>query len=49
MGIRWATILAIAFCAIDFAGIAHLFIPKKGLVSRKKYGTSSVLGCLLPQ
>lgn len=23
--IRWATILAIAFCAIDFAGLAHLF------------------------
>ncbi len=24
-GIRWATILALAFCAIDFAGIARLF------------------------
>jgi hypothetical protein len=23
-GIRWATILALAFCAIDFAGLAHL-------------------------
>lgn len=23
--LRWATILAIAFCAIDFAGLAHLF------------------------
>jgi hypothetical protein len=30
MGIRWATILAIAFCAIDFAGIARLFTPQKG-------------------
>jgi hypothetical protein len=24
-GIGWATILALAFCAIDFAGIAHMF------------------------
>lgn len=29
-GIYWATILAIAFCAIDFAGIARLFTPEKG-------------------
>jgi hypothetical protein len=28
--IRWATILAIAFCAIDFAGIARLFTPQQG-------------------
>jgi uncharacterized membrane protein len=27
--LRWATILAIAFCAIDFAGIARLFTPQK--------------------
>jgi hypothetical protein len=26
-GVRWATILAFAFCAIDFAGIARLFTP----------------------
>jgi hypothetical protein len=26
-GIKWATILAIAFCCIDFAGIARLFTP----------------------
>lgn len=26
-GIRWATILAVAFCGIDFAGIARLFLP----------------------
>jgi len=25
MHIRWATILAVAFCAIDFAGLAYLF------------------------
>ena len=29
-GIRWATILAIAFCGIDFAGIARLFTPPQG-------------------
>lgn len=29
-GMRWATILAFAFCAIDFAGIARLFTPERG-------------------
>jgi hypothetical protein len=29
VGIRWATILAIAFCGMDFAGIARLFTPEK--------------------
>ncbi len=29
-GMRWATILAIAFCGIDFAGIARLFTPEQG-------------------
>ncbi|HSL44913.1 MAG TPA: hypothetical protein VK897_15870 [Anaerolineales bacterium] len=29
-GIRWATLLAIAFCAIDFAGIARIFTPEQG-------------------
>jgi hypothetical protein len=28
--IKWATILAIAFCGIDFAGIARIFTPEKG-------------------
>lgn len=28
--VRWATILAIAFCGIDFAGIARLFTPQQG-------------------
>jgi hypothetical protein len=27
-GVRWATILALAFCGIDFAGIARLFTPE---------------------
>jgi hypothetical protein len=29
-GVRWATILSIAFCGIDFAGIARLFTPEQG-------------------
>lgn len=29
-GIRWATLLAIAFCGIDFAGIARVFTPEQG-------------------
>ncbi len=30
LGIPWATILALAFCGIDFAGIARLFSPDAG-------------------
>lgn len=30
VGVEWATILAIAFCGIDFAGIARLFTPEQG-------------------
>jgi hypothetical protein len=30
MGVGWSTILAIAFCGIDFAGIARLFTPEAG-------------------
>jgi hypothetical protein len=29
-GILWSTILAIAFCGIDFAGIARIFTPEQG-------------------
>ncbi len=29
-GLAWSTILAIAFCGIDFAGIARLFTPEQG-------------------
>ena len=29
-GIHWAAILAVAFCAIDFAGLARLFTPEVG-------------------
>jgi hypothetical protein len=27
---RWASVLAFAFCGIDFAGIARIFTPEKG-------------------
>ncbi len=30
LGVRWATILSVAFCGIDFAGIARLFTPEQG-------------------
>jgi hypothetical protein len=30
LGIRWAMILSLAFCGMDFAGIARLFTPEKG-------------------
>jgi hypothetical protein len=30
VGVHWATILAIAFCSIDFAGVARLFTPEQG-------------------
>jgi len=29
-GMRWASILAIAFCGMDFAGIARIFTPQQG-------------------
>ena len=28
-GMRWASILAVAFCGIDFAGIARIFTPEQ--------------------
>jgi hypothetical protein len=36
IGIPWSTILAIAFCGIDFAGIARLFTPEQGLDEPKE-------------
>lgn len=35
-GVRWATILALAFCGIDFAGIARLFTPEQELEEPKE-------------
>jgi len=36
LGMPWATILAIAFCGIDFAGIARLFTPEEGSAEKKE-------------
>jgi hypothetical protein len=30
LGLRWATILSLAFCGMDFAGVARLFTPERG-------------------
>jgi hypothetical protein len=30
LDLRWSTILALAFCGIDFAGIARIFTPEEG-------------------
>ncbi len=30
LGLQWSTILSIAFCGIDFAGLARLFTPEVG-------------------
>ncbi len=35
-GVRWATILALAFCGIDFAGIARLFTPEQDIEEPKE-------------
>ncbi len=35
-GMRWASILAIAFCGIDFAGIARIFTPEQGVDEPKE-------------
>ncbi len=34
--LHWSTILAFAFCGIDFAGIARLFTPQQGLDEPKE-------------
>jgi hypothetical protein len=34
-GLSWATILALAFCSIDFAGIAHMFSNGTNLRARQ--------------
>lgn len=36
IGLQWASILAIAFCSIDFAGLIRLFTPQKGLDEPKE-------------
>jgi hypothetical protein len=34
LGLRWATILALAFCGMDFAGVARLFTPDKEMENK---------------
>ena len=36
IGLSWAAILAIAFCSIDFAGLARLFTPEQGHDEKKE-------------
>ena len=36
IGLQWAAILAIAFCAIDFAGLVRLFTPERGMDEPKE-------------
>jgi hypothetical protein len=36
VGIMWATILAVAFCSIDFAGLIRLFTPESGSGANKE-------------
>ena len=38
VGVRWATILAIAFCSIDFAGLARLIAPDTAGRSEREEG-----------
>ncbi len=45
IGIRWAGILALAFCAIDFAGLARIFTPERGW--EKSKGVWYLLGAWL--
>ena len=51
-GMRWATILSLAFCGIDFAGIARLFTPcsllRKGRNNPVRCGTCLLPGSWLP-
>lgn len=37
LGLSWAVILAIAFCAIDFAGLSALFSPETGNAERSTW------------
>ena len=46
-GIGWATILALAFCSIDFAGIAHMFSNGTDLRARQSADTWYLFGAWL--
>lgn len=36
LGLKWASILAIAFCSIDFAGLIRLFTPQREMADEPK-------------
>ncbi len=44
-GVRWSTLLALAFCGIDFAGIAQLFMPTQA--SHQKHDSWYLFGAWL--
>jgi len=50
LGLNWATILSIAFCGIDFAGIARIFTPEQGSKEPKEvwylFGAWLLAGCM---
>ena len=45
LGLPWASILAIAFCSIDFAGLIHLFTPER--VTQEKREVYYLMGAWL--
>jgi len=47
LGISWATILALAFCVIDFAGIARLFAPEDRIADGRLQGIYLLAAWLL--
>lgn len=36
LGLQWSTILALAFCSIDFAGLIRIFTPERGMNEPKE-------------
>jgi hypothetical protein len=47
LGVSWATILALAFCVIDFAGIARLFSPEDRMADGRMEGIYLLAAWLL--
>ena len=50
LGVHWSTLLAIAFCCVDIAGITQLFIPirvaVKSIKIRYLFGTWLLAACM---
>jgi hypothetical protein len=47
LGFSWSTILALAFCVIDFAGIARLFTPEERVMDGRVEGIYLLAAWLL--